>query len=55
MLREGHKGWIVRRRSKTGQQIRIPIIPPLREAWNVPEISKPNPYFSGQAISNPIA
>lgn len=26
------------------------IIPPFKDAWNLPEFNEPNPYFSGQAI-----
>jgi arabinosaccharide transport system substrate-binding protein len=26
------------------------IIPPLRDAWNLPEFKAPNPYFSGQPV-----
>ncbi len=26
------------------------IIPPLKDAWNLPEFQRPNPYYSGQAI-----
>jgi arabinosaccharide transport system substrate-binding protein len=26
------------------------IIPPFKDAWNLPEFKEPNPYFSGQAV-----
>lgn len=31
------------------------IIPPLKEAWDLPELSTPNPYWSGQKVGKEYA
>jgi len=31
------------------------ILPPLRDAWNLPELAEPNPFYSGQVIGSLFA